>query len=380
MLQSQLDMLNERLSFYMNAFNETSKEFQDTCEQKDKLNLQVTTEFKNILDETVPKPLNEQGVSSLEVLFHTNLDDVVDKHHKMSQDRKTEIEVLTNDSCYQERLSLVINDDLKLVKKMESDEVFKYLISQLYGTDKFVNEPSIHILGFHFQPRAWKFQEIADKNAKEFGMNSFEEMHQLWTDLRINYKSLEDSLTIEAAIAKADEIEEQLKRLKEENANTDTLLRNDIIETVIDRVSIDQLDLSQVSFANLKPLKQQLKSVSEKCTQLQSQKDVILTNMQTVEKMIALDKKGHLRINPEKMEDFMANTLPERPIFEMIDEEEWKDIERALNQKGISTSQRENYTVIKRTITTEEKISILKRHNVKEGEIFIDPKLSKKSR
>lgn len=377
---NQLDMLNERLSFYMNAYNEVSKIFQDAFDQKNKLDTQVTTEFKNILEETVPKPLNDRGINSLEVLYQMNLDDIVDKHMKMSQDRKKEIEILKNDSCYLERLSLVINDDLKLVKKMERDEIFIYLISQSYGTEKFVNEPLINILGFRYQPRLWKFKEIADINAREFGMKSFEEMYQLWTELRINYKSLKDNRTIDEAISKADAIEEQLKKLNKENENIDMILRRDIIENIIDRVNINNLNFGDVSFSNLKPLKQKLASISEKCTQLQSQKDIILSNMQIVEKMIALDKKGRLKINILKMEDFIMNTSANRPIFEMIDEAEWQDIERALNQKGTSTSQRDNYTVVKTIIATEEKNSILKKYNVKEGEIFNDPKRSKKLR
>lgn len=380
-MNNQTEKLNERLDFYMKAYNETSDDLNLSESEKTKLEKAIDSECRNILEETVPNPLADNQFDSLEKEYQINLDDIAIKHEKLKNDYIKEKESLKSDSRYKEYLNLLINDDLKLVSTMENDEVFAYLMEQKFGTDDFKNEPCIAIWKFKYQPRFWKFKKIADKKAREFGVASFDEMHKLWSGLRINYKSLIENKKITEIIKECEEIENRIKDL--DKAVTDYLIsrREDIINAITQRIKltdVSALDLSK--FSNLIPLLEKFIASSEEVTSLQNRKTVIMNNINTVEKMISLAEEDHLALDEKSFDTFFRNTNPETPIFELIGDVEWITVKQALEDKGIKTSAQANYSVVRKKISKEEKEDILKRHNVKEGEIFIDQNLVNRDR
>jgi hypothetical protein len=263
---------------------------------------------------------------------------------------------------------------------MESDEVFDYLIDQKFGTDDFKNEPYIAIWKLKYQPRFWKFKKIADKKAKEFGMNSFREMYQLWSELRINYNSLIGNKQVTDVIKECEAIENKIKDL--DKAITDYLIsrREDIINAIAQRIKladVSALDLSK--FSNLIPLLERFTTLSEQVTGLQNRKTVIMDNINTVEKMVSMAEEGHLVLDEKSADTFFNHTNPETPIFELIRDAEWITIKQALEDKGIKTSAKENYSIVRKKVSKKEKEDILKKYNVKEGEIFIDQNLANKN-
>lgn len=378
-MDSQLNKLNERLDFYMKAYEETSSELKSSKSQYITIEKEVNTEAKNILDEAVSNPLNDNQIDLLEKEYQMNLDDIVANHEELKSNYIKEQENLKSDSRYKEYLNLLINDDLELVSQMEKDEAFAYLIEQNFGTADFDNQPYFSILGFKYQPRFWKFKKVADKKAKEFGIPSFDEMYQLWKGLRINYQSLIGNKKIAEVIKECENIENKIKSLNKAVEDYLNPRREAIINAIIERIKITDIpEQVKSKFSNLIPLLKEFNEVSEQMSNLENRNTIIMNNVNTVEKMISLEGEGKLVLDEKSAEAFFNNPNPETPIFEMISNEEWVSIKQALEDKGIKTTSKSKYSVVRKQISKEEKNDLLKKYNVKEGEIFIDPDLVNK--
>lgn len=374
-MEYQFKKLDERLDFYMKAYKEVENELKSSEVEREAVEKEIENEIIGTLNDTIPEVIDSEQISKLEDTYQMNFDDVITEHEKLREANIAELESLKSDDRYKESLNLVINDDLKLVAKMEEDEVFSYLIDENYGTDDFNNDPFIFFLGFKFQPRYWKFKKIADKKAKEFGMASFEEMRKLWEGLRINYKSLEDNKKLSAVLEECNMIEEKIKYL--EKAIQDYLItrRKGIMDAIVQRVKMVDTKVVEARFSNIMPLLAKYRSLGEEVYKLQDNKSVIMDNINAVEKMTGLAKQGKLQLSRTSKELFFSNQNPTTPILEIITDAEWQAITQALAEKGIKTSSKSNYKVYSKTISQDEKAAILKKHQVKEGEIFIDPKL-----
>lgn len=379
-MDNQIEKLNERLDFYMKAYDETSKDLKVISKDKTKLEKEIDTESKNILDETVPTPLDNIGIDTLEKEYQMNLDDVVLKHENIRANYEKEIEKLKADPRYQEYLRLLINDDLKICIDMEKDEVFNYLIDEKFDTDEFRNEPYFELFRLKYQPRLWKFKKIADKKAKEFGIPSFSEMFKLWNGLRLNYKSLIGNKRITTVVNECEVLDNKIKELNVRVENYLTVRRQDIITAIIQRIKLLSVAiLDTIKFSNLIPLLERFNVLTEREPGLQERKTTIMNNINTVEKMISLAEKGKLNLDDKTYNEFFNNTNPEKPIFELIGDVEWTDIKKALEDKGIKTTNNKNdYSVVRTKITKDEKDDLLKKFGVKEGEIFYDPSLANK--
>ncbi|QOX65729.1 hypothetical protein FRZ06_21445 [Anoxybacterium hadale] len=379
-MDNQNEKLNDRLSFYMKAYAETMDELKLPESEKSKVEQEIDSESKNILDETIPDPLDNSRIDSLEKEYQMNLDDIVTKHEELKNKYIEEKESLQSDSRYKEYLNLIINDDLKLVEKMENDDVFDYLLNQKFGTVEFENEPCIIFIKFKYQPRFWKFKKIADKKANEFGIDSFEEMYHLWSGLRINYKSLVGNKKMSDVIGESELIEKRIKDLDVAINSYLTSRRQDIINTIIRRIKmVDVVAFDKTKFSNLIPLLEKYNGIAQHIRGLQNRKTVIMQNINTVEKMIILAEQGRFVLDKKSTDAFFNNTNPVTPIFEMITEAEWSSINKALVRKGIKTTSKDNYSVVRKTISEKEKKAILEKYNVKEGEIFIDSNLVSKT-
>ncbi|MHC1722352.1 MAG: hypothetical protein AB9836_04000 [Aminipila sp.] len=375
-MDNQLNKLNERLDFYMKAYEETSNDLKPSKSKYITIEKEINTEAKNILDEAIPVPLNDNQIDSLEKEYKMNLDDIISNHEEIKSNYIKEEENLKSDSRYKEYLNLLINDDLELVSQMEKDEAFDYLIEQNFGTAGFENQPYFSIFGFKYQPRLWKFKKIADKKAKEFGISSFDEMYQLWKGLRINYQSLIGNKKIADVIKECEDIENKIKALNKAVENYLNPRREDIINAIIQRIKIvDIPEQLKSKFSNLLPLLKEFNEVSEQVATLENRNTIIMDNVNKVEKMISLAEEGNLVLDEKSAEAFFNNTNPETPIYEMISDEEWSSIKQALEDKGIKTTSKSKYSVVRKQISKEEKENLLKKYNVKEGEIFIDPEL-----
>lgn len=375
-MDNQTEKLNERLDFYMKAYDETSKALKSSKSKNTKIEKEINKEAKNILDEIVPNPLYNDQIDSLEKEYQMNFDDIVTSHEEIKSNYIKEEENLKSDSRYKEYLNLLINDDLELVSQMENDEVFDYLNEENFGTDDFENEPYIEIFGLKYQPRFWKFKKIADKKAKEFGISSFDEMHQLWRGLRINYQSLIGNKKIADVIEECEAIEEKIKSLDKAIEDYLSPRRDDLINAVIQRIKITEIPKPvQSKFTNLAPLLEDFNVLSKQLASLENRNTVIMNNINAVEKMISLAKEGHLILDEKSVDAFFNNNNPETPIFEMISDAEWANIKQALEDKGVKTTSKSKYSVVRKKISKEEKNDLLKKYNVKEGEIFIDPNL-----
>ncbi|QHI73850.1 hypothetical protein [Aminipila terrae] len=375
-MDSQLDKLNERLDFYMKAYDETSGDLKSSKSRYTTIEKEINTEAQNILDEVVPDPLSDNQIDSLEKEYQMNLDDIISKHEEIKSNYIKEGENLKSDSRYKEYLNLLINDDLELVSQMEKDEAFVYLIEQNFGTDYFENQPYFIIFGFKYQPRFWKFKKVADKKAHEFGISSFDEMYQLWKGLRINYQSLIGNKKIADVIKECEEIESKIKSLNKAVEDYLNPRRDDIINAIIQRIKItDVPEQVKSKFSNLVPILEEFNEVSKQVSNLENRNTIIMNNVNGVEKMITLAEQGNLVLDEKSAESFFNNSNPETPIFEMISNEEWTSIKKALEDKGIKTTSKSKYSVVRKQISQEEKDDLLKKYNVKEGEIFIDPDL-----
>ncbi|WP_312649930.1 hypothetical protein [Aminipila sp.] len=375
-MDSQLNKLNERLDFYMKAYEETSNDLKPSKSKYITIEKEINTEAKNILDEAIPDPLNDNQIDSLEKEYQMNLDDIISNHEEIKRNYIKEEENLKSDSRYKEYLNLLINDDLELVSQMEKDEAFAYLIEQNFGTADFENQPYFSIFGFKYQPRLWKFKKIADKKAKEFGISSFDEMYQLWKGLRINYQSLIGNKKIAEVIKECEDIENKIKALKKAVEDYLNPRREDIIKAIIQRIKIvDIPEQVKSKFSNLLPLLKEFNEVSEQVANLENRNTIIMNNVNTVEKMISLAEEGNLVLDEKSAEAFFNNPNPDTPIYEMISNEQWSSIKQALEDKGIKTTSKSKYSVVRKQISKEEKEDLLKKYNVKEGEIFIDPDL-----
>lgn len=375
-MDSQLNKLNERLDFYMKAYEETSNDLKPSKSKYITIEKEINTEAKNILDEAIPEPLNDNQIDSLEKEYQMNLDDIIFNHEEIKHNYIKEEENLKSDSRYKEYLNLLINDDLELVSQMEKDEAFAYLIEQNFGTADFENQPYFSIFGFKYQPRLWKFKKVADKKAKEFGISSFDEMYQLWKGLRINYQSLIGNKKIADVIKECEDIENKIKALNTAVEDYLSPRREDIINAIIQRIKIvDIPEQVKSKFSNLLPLLKEFNEVSEQVANLENRNTIIMNNVNTVEKMISLAEEGNLVLDEKSAEAFFNNPNPDTPIYEMISNEEWSSIKQALEDKGIKTTSKSKYSVVRKQISKEEKEDLLKKYNVKEGEIFIDPDL-----
>lgn len=375
-MDSQLNKLNERLDFYMKAYEETSNDLKPSKSKYITIEKEINTEAKNILDEAIPEPLNDNQIDSLEKEYQMNLDDIIFNHEEIKHNYIKEEENLKSDSRYKEYLNLLINDDLELVSQMEKDEAFAYLIEQNFSTADFENQPYFSIFGFKYQPRLWKFKKVADKKAKEFGISSFDEMYQLWKGLRINYQSLIGNKKIADVIKECEDIENKIKALNTAVEDYLSPRREDIINGIIQRIKIvDIPEQVKSKFSNLLPLLKEFNEVSEQVANLENRNTIIMNNVNTVEKMISLAEEGNLVLDEKSAEAFFNNPNPDTPIYEMISNEEWSSIKQALEDKGIKTTSKSKYSVVRKQISKEEKEDLLKKYNVKEGEIFIDPDL-----
>lgn len=359
----------------MKAHNEIENELKSSEVERETVEKEIENEIMGTLNDAIPEVLDSEQIQKLEDTYQMSFDNVITEHEKLREANIAELESLKLDERYKESLNLIINDDLKLVAKMEEDEVFSYLIDENYGTDDFKNDPFIFFLGLKFQPRYWKFKRIADKKAKEFGMATFEEMHTLWEGLRINYKSLEGNKKLSAVLEECKMIEEKIKYL--EKAIQDYLItrRKGIMDAVVQRVKMVDTKVVEARFSNIMPLLAKYRSLGEEVYKLQDSKSVIMENINAVEKMTSLAKQGKLQLSRTSKEKFFNNQNPATPILEIITDAEWKAITQALAEKGIKTSSKSNYKVYSKSISQDEKEAILKKHQVKEGEIFIDPKL-----
>lgn len=377
-MNNQLEKLNERLDFYMKAYEETSEMVKQLNNEKKDIENEIQIEAMNILNETVENPLLDEHLDALEKEYQMNLDDIVADFEKKKLSDASEIKSLKEDSRYKEYLGILINDDLKMVVQMEKDEVFEYLVEQNFGTDGFVNEPIVKILGFKFQPRYWKFKSIADKKAKEFGMSSYAEMLELWNGLRVNFKSLIGNKTIKEILTECESIETKIKQLEEAILNYLTPRREAVINAMIERIKMNNDTVrNNLKFTNLLPLLESFKNKSEQFMSSDARRTSIMDNIGIVEGMIGMMNEGKLTLSDQSNAEFFANTNPETSITEMVSNSEWESIKKMLDKKGIATSSKENYTVVRNKISEQSKKEYLEKYNVAEGEIFIDENLAK---
>jgi hypothetical protein len=142
-------------------------------------------------------------------------------------------------------------------------------------------------------------------------------------------------------------------------------------------MEVSSLDKSK--FSNVCPYLEKFNILSERVSSLENRRTVIMANINAVEKMASLVKEGKFNLDAKSEDAFFNNNNPETPIFEMISVKDWNSIKQALEDKGISISAKENYTVVRTTISKREKEKLLKKYSVKEGEIFIDPDLANKN-
>lgn len=372
-------ILNNRLNFYMQAYNETNSNLEVIEKEKNEFELQIHTNAKSILNDLIPITLDNKDIHAMEKTYHMELDYMVDLHENLREKNIREKCDLEKDSRCTEYLEILINDDMKYVSKMESDEVFAYLIDTNFGTDKFINEPYINLLGKAFQPRHWKFKGVADKKAIEFGFSNFDEMRKLWSDLRVNYNSLKGNKKISDVMDEYNSITLRIKELEHSIENYLDIRRDAVIDSIIERCKVDPKTINdKPPLDEVVIMLEKLDDLKNNIAGLEERKDQIMDNISVVENMISLASQKNLNISPKALKSITFVKDPSIPIEELVGPTEWISLKAALNKKGIKTSSRKNYSIVKTKISNTEKQRLLKKFDVKEGEIFIDPKLKKR--
>lgn len=374
-----INKLNEKLTFYQNAYNETSlnlKKVQNDIKKEEPFFRQCCY---NLIDTAIGEELSPDERLLVENHFGLNLADLDKKYDKAKRLKEKEIAKIKEDDRYKEYLRLLISEDHELAVELEEDEVFNYLIEQNFHNDKFVNEPYIEFLGFVYQPRFRKFKKYANKKARELGFEDYMSMFKLWESLRINFKSLIGDKKIKDVLAECEVLENQIKEFEEQILNIPREYLKDLKENLTEMFKIIPAEKLQVfddteEVNNVISLRKSLNKNKEMFSSLNDRLNVIMDNITNVEKMISAVERGYV-INEEKLNKFFNNTDPTIPVFELIPESEWSSIEKAFADKGIKLKSRENYSVAKTKLSKEEKEAKLKKYGVKEGEIFFDEKL-----
>lgn len=374
-----IDKLNERLTFYQNAYNETSKDLKKVQKQINKDEPFFRQCCYNLIDTAIGEDLSPEERDLVENHFGLNLADLDKKYAKVKENKEKEIAKIKEDDRYKEYLRLLISEDHELAVELEDDEVFTYLIEQNFHNDKFRNEPYIEFLGFVYQPRFWKFRKYANKKAKEFGFENYEAMFKLWESLRINFKSLIGDKKIKVVLKECEELERQIKNLEEQIFNIPLQYLKDLKENLTEMFKVipaEKLDVfeDREEVNNVISLREELNKNKELSFSLSDRLNAIMENINNVEKLISAVERGYV-INEEKFNKFFTNTDPTIPVFELIPENEWASIEKAFAEKGIKLKSRENYSVVKTKLSQDEKEALLKEYGVKEGEIFFDKNL-----
>lgn len=233
-----IDKLNERLTFYQNAYNETSKDLKKVQKQINKDEPFFRQCCYNLIDTAIGEDLSPEERDLVENHFGLNLADLDKKYAKVKENKEKEIAKIKEDDRYKEYLRLLISEDHELAVELEDDEVFTYLIEQNFHNDKFRNEPYIEFLGFVYQPRFWKFRKYANKKAKEFGFENYEAMFKLWESLRINFKSLIGDKKIKVVLKECEELERQIKNLEEQIFNIPLQYLKDLKENLTEMFKV----------------------------------------------------------------------------------------------------------------------------------------------
>jgi hypothetical protein len=373
------DRLYERLEFYRKAYEDASGQVEKMRAELDKSEKLLCTGTANTLDETIPKQLLEEAVNGIEQQYGVELNDIACKCAGLVEKSREEIQAKKSDSRYKEYLHLVMDEDLKTVIDLERDEVFSCLIEQDFHNEHFRNEPFLQIFGYKYQPRFWKFAAIADKKAKELGLDSYQAMFKLWENLRINYKSLAEDQKITDIMDQCKGIEAEIKALEERIDQMPVLYRSEVITRLVEFIKTQPAGyLGKVGMTGLMSLQEQFSSLQKTFTGLSERVNQIMSNISSVEKMVEVyELEGKVR-DEKVYESFFHNEDPAVPVFTLIPEEEWKEIERAFAQKDIKLKSRENYTVVRTKISRGEKEALLNQYGVKEGEIFVDEALKGK--
>ncbi len=377
---SNLDRLYERFNFYKNTYQETKSEVFELEEETLKIKEDLEFNYFNLVDTFLGEEFTEEERKTVEVHFGLNLIDLDKKYRQIKRDFESEIKEIKEDPVYKEYLHIVITDDLDYAIKLENDEVFLYLIDQDFHNEQFKNEPYFELFGLKYQPRHWKFSKFANKKAKEMGFNNYGDMFKLWQDLRATYESLIGEDKIEDVVKESKRLKQEIKDIEDKILN----IPSDFLQEVKTRLVEILFIINDSKFNifgkteevnNILSIRKEFNLTKNGYEKQKSRLDILFDNLNKVEQLITAAENGNINIEDNKFEKLLSNTDPTIPIFELIPESEWVDIKKAFEDKGIKMKNKDDYTVVKTKVTAKQKKELLKKYNVKEGEIFIDPDL-----
>lgn len=392
--------IQERLEFYQNSYTGSKREL-DSIRKKQ---AEVEKEFKkaafNLVDEKLGETIDLEEKDFVEKKLGISLNELDKTYKKFEERRLFEVSEIEKKAAYKEYLNLIIEQDHQVAVTLEDDEMFNYLLKENFHNSSFRNEPYFEIGPFRYQPRYWKFKKFANKRAKELGFENYEEMFATWKNLRIKFKSLveipkerEVSLSeekgidilvmnnrkIKDVILEGERLEKDIEKIKQEILKIPEMYLKDLKDKIAgvllyieeDRLSVfEDIAIKQ----NVISIRKNLLSLNEKIGLLDERLNLIMNNITNVEKLLLAVEKG-ANIQASQLDRFYSNEDPAIPVFELIDDFDWNEIERAFAQKGIVLNKKENYSVVNNKITEIEKSDLLKKYNVQEGEVFIDESL-----
>lgn len=308
-----------------------------------------------------------------------NMIDFDKEFERIKKERTKELKRLKEDNRYKEYLRLTIDEDIKTVVELEEDEVFNYLIEQNFHSKSFNNEPCINFIFFKYQPKYWKYAKAANEIAKRHGFTDGKQMFEVWRKLRSVYHSLVDDKKTTDIIKESEVIEKEITELEDKIENIDIEYANEVkkrLVNILKRLPEQKYDLfNQAEVENIIRIKQELVAQKEQIKPLNDRLTIIMDNINSIEKMISSAEIGNLHLDESQVQEFFNCTNPSVPIQRLIPQKDWEDVEKAFSEFGIQLKDREDYTVVEKHINKKEKERLLKKYNVKEGEIFIDEEL-----
>lgn len=372
--------LNEKLSFYQRAYETSSQEYKtnEKSYAENEKNLQKA--LFALADEFLGVDLSQEEKELLEGRFGFSFSEFDRKYSEQKQILISEQTQMENDPRTKEYLEMVITPDLDFVLKMENDETFNYLISENFHTTSFLNEPYFELFGLKYQPRFWKFKQVANKKAKEFRFETYVEMLQTWSTLRATFKSLIGDKRVEVAVKEAEAIQTKIDEIKTKIdaipalylEDTKTAFSKTLLLADEEKFSVFTRQEQAVSALQLRTVWKEEKENRER---LADRMNAIMENITHVEQLISAAEQGLLDIHSAALSAFYQNNDPAAPVFKLIPEHEWDTLKEAFSKKGITLNERKNYEKVETKLSNEKKEELLRRYNVEEGEIFIDESL-----
>ncbi len=373
--------LEKKLEFYQQAYQTISgllikdkEAFDGLSKQFEAFSKEVTGKWIGISVEPEEEVfLNQIGISTQKAK---------EELEKRIKERMDKIANYEADARYREYLELSIAPELDVVKNLEQNEVFNYFLAEGFNDPAtFINKPRIDFRFFVYEPRKWKFEKAANELAKIFYFENYQEMFQTWATLRQSFDSLLNNQKFAEVIAQCEVMRKEVETLKEKNKQVET----EEIEIYIGKITGLMQSLQEQSLLKIftqdethiiQDLKERMARTQKSVETQQNDSSIILKNMDFIEQTI--EKFDFIKWNKISEEDQnkIISAPANEPIFKIIPEAEWEDIKIAFAKKGIDLNgDRKDYTMTETDLTEEEREKLMKKYNVKVGEVFFDESL-----